>query len=441
MNKTHLFLILLILTLCCVGSAGCISDIFGTNIPDSSAYIYVTSDPAGASVYLGGVYKGETPINIGLLPDESYRLTVEKSGYKTWTTVVQVSSSVVESYYATLEKYDASTAKPTYSSTQVKTAVPTIIPTTTTSVTGSGDTYNLSFLWKYGDKSWSYTQEVPSELYDYYRARDHTNRNYVDYALSDYDDKYIQQIVSSFETGGRNSGYSDIENVLNVVAFVQSLPYTSDSVTTGADEYPRYPVETLVDGGGDCEDSAILTSALLHEMGYGVVLLGYSTHMAVGVKGGETLTGTYYTYQGSRYFYLETTASGWDIGEIPDNYKYMNAIITPLIQYPKMSVTFTATRESYDASYLYYLVYCDIVNNGPGTAKGLQLHASADAPAEGTNMVWDQETVYLDDYSEGATGWAKIHLKIPRDEITKFTVSIWGSNAETVSVSSSTINT
>jgi len=441
MKKTLLFLLLLILTLCCVCSAGCISDIFGTNTPDSSAYIYVTSDPDGASVYLGGVYKGDTPINIGLIPDESYRLTVEKSGYKTWTTTVQVSKGVVKSYYATLEKYDGPTAKPTYTSTPVKTASPTIIPTSTNSVTSSGNTYDLSFSWEYEDRIWSYTQEVPHKLYDYYRARDHTNRNYVDYALSDYDDKYIQQIVSSFETGGANAGYSDNENVLNVVAFVQSLPYTSDSVTTGADEYPRYPVETLVDGGGDCEDSAILTAALLDEMGYGVVLLQYPTHMAVGVKGDETLTGSYFTYQGSRYFYLETTASGWDIGEIPDNYKNMNAKVIPLIQYPKMSVTFTATRESYDASYLYYQVYCEIVNNGPGAARGLQLHVSADAPTEGTNMVWDQETVYLDDYSESATGWATIHLKIPRDEITKFTVSIWGSNAETVSVSSSTINT
>ena len=441
MKKSPAVLLLLLLTLCCVCSAGCISDIIGTDTPDFRTYIHVASNPDGSSVYLGGVYKGETPITIGLIPDESYRLTIEKSGYETWTTIVQVSNGEFKSYYAELEEYSGPAADPTYASTPAKTAVPTVIPTLENPVTSSGNTYHLSYSWEYEDSSWTYTQDVPFELYDYYQARDHTNRDYVDYALSDYDDRYIRQIVSSFETGGTDFGYSDNENVMNVVSFVQSLPYTSDSVSTGADEYPRYPVETLVDGGGDCEDSAILTAALLHEMGYGVVLLEFPGHMSVGVKGDESLAGTYYSYGGSRYYYLETTASGWEVGEVPDDYRSVNAVVIPLIQYPKMGLTFTVTRESYDASYVYYLVDCDMVNNGPGTAQDLVLYVSADAPNEGDDMVWDQESVSLDDYDEDMTGWATVHLKVPRGETTRFTVSLAGSNAEPVSSSTSVINT
>ena len=42
-----------------------------------------------------------------------------------------------------------------------------------------------------------------------------------------------------------------MEKVNLVITFVQSLPYTSDSVTTAFDEYPQYPMETLVEYGGN----------------------------------------------------------------------------------------------------------------------------------------------------------------------------------------------
>lgn len=109
-----------------------------------------------------------------------------------------------------------------------------------------------------------------------------------------------------------------------LATFVQSLPYTSDSVTTGHDEYVRYPLETLIDDGGDCEDTAILLAALLKELGYDVVLLSPPGHMAVGVAVSAGVVHSYTTIEvhGVHYAYVETTGDGWRIGEVPDEYQH-----------------------------------------------------------------------------------------------------------------------
>ena len=74
------------------------------------------------------------------------------------------------------------------------------------------------------------------------------------------------------------------------------MPYTVDDETTPWNEYPRYPVETLFDRGGDCEDTSILTATILYEMGYDVALLILEddNHCAIGISGGEGVFGTYY---------------------------------------------------------------------------------------------------------------------------------------------------
>ena len=50
----------------------------------------------------------------------------------------------------------------------------------------------------------------------------------------------------------QNKSWSHEDRVDFVLSFVQALPYTLDDVTTGYDEFRRYAIETLVEGGGDC---------------------------------------------------------------------------------------------------------------------------------------------------------------------------------------------
>ena len=61
-----------------------------------------------------------------------------------------------------------------------------------------------------------------------------------------------------------------------------------------------------------------------------VVIVEVPGHAAVAVKGSDIRRGAYYLYEGSKYFYLETTGEGWDFGQIPDEYKSVDAKIFPV---------------------------------------------------------------------------------------------------------------
>jgi Predicted periplasmic protein len=190
--------------------------------------------------------------------------------------------------------------------------------------------YNQTYTWKHDGYESEYFIGIPKEYYDYYKSQPHSSRKFENYALSDKDRPVLRQMVATFKEQGDKRNYTDDQNVMNIIAFIQDMPYTSDYITTGYDEYPRYPIETLVDGGGDCEDSAILAAALLSEMGYGTVLLEFPNHLALGVAGGEGIIGSYYEYKGVKYYYVETTASGYGIGEIPEEIDASTTKIHPM---------------------------------------------------------------------------------------------------------------
>ena len=108
---------------------------------------------------------------------------------------------------------------------------------------------------------------------------------------------------------------------------VQSIEYVDDMTSTGYTDFPKYPLETLYDQCGDCEDSSILLGALLKELGYGCIFIELPEHVAIGVKATDDAPGTYYDYNGSHYLYIETTNSGWDIGTLPDDFNEEKAKI------------------------------------------------------------------------------------------------------------------
>ncbi|MBA7710422.1 hypothetical protein ES703_119364 [subsurface metagenome] len=190
------------------------------------------------------------------------------------------------------------------------------------------------YTWEYLDVTWNWDiTPIPISLYvDYYeRSRPIYWSSWVDMAKDPDDDYYITKMIQQINSDSIKAGFTEIEKVNFVISFVQSLPYTVDSVTTPWDEYPRYPIETLFDRGGDCEDTSILVAALLDRLGYDVCLifLEDDNHAATGIsiEGGY---GTYYIHEGVEYFYLETTGEGWQIGEKPSSLISTSAYIYPL---------------------------------------------------------------------------------------------------------------
>lgn len=127
-----------------------------------------------------------------------------------------------------------------------------------------------------------------------------------------------------------------IAEINNVLAFAQRFKYAQDSEDKGVSEYPKYPLETMVEDRGDCEDHAILAAACLVRLGYDVrlVLLKYGSglgHMALAVAGAEGLPDALALrdpVSGRTFYYCEATtdagsrdpnAVSFRMGEIPSN--------------------------------------------------------------------------------------------------------------------------
>lgn len=166
----------------------------------------------------------------------------------------------------------------------------------------------------------SYVQKLHSKIG---RAPvfDITKKSFVDY------NDYLIQSLAEFMH--KETMYlSDEDKVGVVLSFVQQcIQYEYDDDYCKKAEYFKYPLETLYDMRGDCEDSSILFAAIVKAMGYDVVLCEYTDlklyrdkgHMAVAVAL-ENCYGMYYEYGGKKYFYCETTNTGWQIGKMPDDY-------------------------------------------------------------------------------------------------------------------------
>ncbi len=111
-------------------------------------------------------------------------------------------------------------------------------------------------------------------------------------------DGFFSALLAEFHRE-REANRMDPDEYAELLAvFVQSIPYETQDEAS-----PRFPVQTFVDGIGDCDDKSLLLAALLSREGYRTALLYFEPerHMAVGI--GCPGTG----YMGSGYAYIETT--------------------------------------------------------------------------------------------------------------------------------------
>ncbi len=198
--------------------------------------------------------------------------------------------------------------------------------------------YEKCFVWDYDGKHWTWNLSIPKALYDAYKdvpvyTRTRNGPSGYGY-LTTTQDAYVRSLADKLNQTATDMGYSSYDKVSFALAFVQSLPYTSDNVTEGYNEYPRFPIETLVDEGGDCEDTSILFATITLIMGYGTVYINPTNHYAVGILG-SGLRGTSWEYpSGSNksYYYCETTGDGFKIGQLPDEFAGQSAYIYPIEQ-------------------------------------------------------------------------------------------------------------
>lgn len=236
------------------------------------------------------------------------------------------------------------------------------------------------------------------------------------YVTHPLDDAYLGQLVTKIQEAARQESYSEFETVAFAASFVQSLPYVSDNVSTAYDEYPRYPIETLVDNGGDCEDTSILMASLTKGMGYGVVLLSFPRHLAVGVAGGEGVYGSYWEYEGRRYYYLETTGIGWEIGEVPAEYQTARASVYEMKPVPILTHTWKSTGRGGFVD-----LQVIVSNLGSGAAQGVYVFAGFDA---GDNQMWNPQQSPQFQVGVGEKVTVTMSLRVPYGEHTRVVVQV-----------------
>jgi hypothetical protein len=187
--------------------------------------------------------------------------------------------------------------------------------------------------WDYLHATWDWELNIPLSTYVRYSEtpRPQSFSGYTHLAMDSGDDDHIDALCQQIEEAALAVRFTELEKVDFVIGFVQSLRNNDDDVAQAYDEYPKYPIETLFDQGGDSDDTAILAAALLDSLGYDVALLVLedAKHMAVGINivGAD---GDYYEHDGKQYYYLETTVEGWRIGVIPWDITELSASVYPL---------------------------------------------------------------------------------------------------------------
>ncbi len=220
----------------------------------------------------------------------------------------------------------------------------------------SAETEKRDYSWVYNGRYYTWHVEIPVSLLDYdseinklievfYGSSGNEQHSILSNATNDE-----KELILSLTTNGNYAAWSEEEANHQYVGFLADI-LAKQSVKDGYDylqtaefvqsfvggaipyiftDKPLLPAQTLVDNG-DCKDKSILMAAILRNMGYKVALLFFPPppgqslgHMAVGIAfnndqlpRGRKLS--FYTYEGIKYYFAETTQPNYKIGEISDS--------------------------------------------------------------------------------------------------------------------------
>jgi hypothetical protein len=170
---------------------------------------------------------------------------------------------------------------------------------------------------------------ISDSLYQYYVDKDHKLITENDFGkfVTPYTFKPVSDCLRQL--------YDDDE------AFVNGVLMIVHQITYEETRPPRYPVETIAVGDGDCDLFSYVAASIIKAGGLDVVLLYYASesHMNVGVNLSqdpvETRSGVQYVmHDGKKYYVAECTGedwqNGWRVGECPDNLKQASLQVVTL---------------------------------------------------------------------------------------------------------------
>lgn len=156
--------------------------------------------------------------------------------------------------------------------------------------------------------------------------------------VNDVIDEIEKALKEEYESTGKiasGQGYAEF-----ILAFVhECYGYMYDEVQYSQSEYFAFPMETIYNGYGDCEDTSILLAAIYESAGYDTGVFLIPGHAITAVALDSYVAGEYdskysvavfsITVDGKTYYGCETTLDSniYGVGYITDTYSTKNDTI------------------------------------------------------------------------------------------------------------------
>lgn len=204
----------------------------------------------------------------------------------------------------------------------------------------NGNHFEYRFDVKDIDKSYTVTYEsdsynlditIPGRLYYSYADQPRIvdkSTGKTDYAAYVVNDKVVQKIANELKRIANEEigDSSDYTLATLILSFVHQTAYERDFNKEGKEiEYPKTPVETLVENG-DCEDLAALFVSIALAADLDAVLFMFPAkvngHMAAGVKldNGHGFKPYYTSPSGEKYYFCEAVPAPDIVGKVTSKY-------------------------------------------------------------------------------------------------------------------------
>jgi len=133
---------------------------------------------------------------------------------------------------------------------------------------------NNNMNWEYNNEQYSIQITLDYDTYIQYKKLDKTVdfddvSTYARFATPDA--SYIISLANQLDDYAISEGYlSDLERANFILAFVGEIQYKYDPEGWDGD-YPKYPIEILWEGAGDCEDATALYISLMEALSFDVI--------------------------------------------------------------------------------------------------------------------------------------------------------------------------
>ena len=180
-----------------------------------------------------------------------------------------------------------------------------------------------------GNVTYQLNVVIPENLHEYYEEK--THRITSTSQFSSFVTPYALQPIADrlWEIYDNPEDFTNgVLMITHQITYVETTP-------------PKYPVETMADGQGDCDLFSFIAASILKAGGLDVVLLYYEeqSHMNIGVHLSSTPENIrdspcYVTHDGERYYIAECTGGnwqeGWRVGECPPDLKQVSTEVVTL---------------------------------------------------------------------------------------------------------------